>query len=168
MKPRDEIIYTSQKTGLEKGRRYANPRFFGGKARSGITKCIVVGNWPEVVAAYRGAGIEVEIVKQERAKGNLMAPVNSFPREPEKVDIPADYRERDWNEIRKMASDVSPVPAINREQAIASIEAELERRGDEYPSDDELRAAIEEKTGKRPHWKAKRETLIEQLKATEE
>jgi hypothetical protein len=36
---------------------------------------------------------------------------------------------------------------------------------DEFPSDEVLRAAIKHATGKAPHWKARRETLIEQYKA---
>jgi hypothetical protein len=43
-------------------------------------------------------------------------------------EIPADWRELDWPELRSLASSVSETAVINKEQAVEAIEAELGRR----------------------------------------
>lgn len=53
------VIYSTQTSGFEAGAEYRNPRFF--RAPLGKPDLVkVVGEWPEVVKAYRAIGVEVE------------------------------------------------------------------------------------------------------------
>lgn len=118
MKPDDTVIYTAQKRGLDPDKRYANPRFFSGRPKSGIRKVTVVGNWPVVVAAYEAVGADVTVVRTgEPAK----APHGGRVADP--ADVPDNWRGLDWDGMREVAGRVSDVPAINRDEAVAMIEA---------------------------------------------
>ncbi|MFT8276106.1 hypothetical protein ACMSSJ_11265 [Kerstersia gyiorum] len=55
-----KVIYTTQMTGFKEGFAYRNPRYFSA-IEPDAEHVIVVGNWPDVVAAYEKAGIPVEI-----------------------------------------------------------------------------------------------------------
>lgn len=55
-----KVIYTTQMTGFKEGFAYRNPRYFSA-IEPDAEHVIVVGNWPDVVAAYAKAGILVEI-----------------------------------------------------------------------------------------------------------
>ena len=108
-----KVIYSAQRNGFVPGNVYRNPRYFERVNTDGVNKITVIGDWPNVVAAYEAAGIEVV---------------------QESVPVP-----------------VQKEPDPTHE--------------DGFPSDEELRAAIQAEVGKAPHWKTKRETLIEQYKA---
>jgi hypothetical protein len=150
------IIYSNQKTAFEPGYRYSNPRLFAG-VRPGVTKVIIVGEWPKVEQAYRAAGIEIE------RRGKDAPPVTLFPQAAagaaEPATIPANFNDLEWPELRLVAMQpgVSNAPVINRVQAIAAIEAYIEREGlvlnaeqGERPDDAEAgdaEAGFEEETG---------------------
>lgn len=55
-----KVIYTTQMAGLREGFAYRNPRYFSAIVPD-VQQVAVVGNWPDVVAAYEKAGIPVEI-----------------------------------------------------------------------------------------------------------
>lgn len=61
-----EIVYSAQKSGFVQGRSYQNPRFFEGKPFEGATSIIVVGDWPNIVAAYEEAKIPVKVVTSDQ------------------------------------------------------------------------------------------------------
>lgn len=122
MKRETTVIYTAQKTGLEKGKRYANPRFFDGKPKSGVTKVVVVGNWPAVVEAYKAKGVEV--VQQEAFNYVKPSKYKEPPRdlvakvEAEPVDGPSD------EELRDMIEDATgnrPHHRTGREKLVAML-----------------------------------------------
>ncbi len=46
-----ELIYSTQHTDYIEGRAYSNPRFFS-SPRSGVTKVLIVGDWPNIVEAH--------------------------------------------------------------------------------------------------------------------
>lgn len=54
-----ELIYSQQDTGFDKTKAYSNPRFFT-TPRSDVAKVFIVGDWPEIVAAYEALGVPVE------------------------------------------------------------------------------------------------------------
>lgn len=68
-----EVIYSAQRDGFEAGKVYRNPRYFE-KADPRVTKAIVCGDWPNVAAAYREAGAEVE-VRPGPLKAGEMPPI---------------------------------------------------------------------------------------------
>lgn len=55
-----ELIYTNQLEGFEPGKRYRDARLFRGVERD-ATEVVVVGDHPEIVAAYEGVGIDVTV-----------------------------------------------------------------------------------------------------------
>lgn len=55
-----KVIYTARMDGIKEGYAYRNPRYFSAIVPD-AQHVIVVGNWPEVVAAYEKAEIPVEI-----------------------------------------------------------------------------------------------------------
>ena len=59
MKDGIELIYSQQATDFVKGRAYSNPRFFT-SPRAGVSKVYLVGEWPEIRAAYEALGVPVE------------------------------------------------------------------------------------------------------------
>lgn len=54
-----EIIYSAQRSGFESGRVYENPRFFR-SVNPHATSVVVIGDWPDVVAAYEAKKIPVK------------------------------------------------------------------------------------------------------------
>ena len=129
---RETIVYSNQKGDFVKGVRYANPRFFDG-AREGVKRCIVVGNWPLVAAAYHNAGAQVvqlespfEVYAALAPKGATVArpvrpavapaqagkppapqaPAAAAPAEEianEPLAIPRNWKELPWPNQRKLA-----------------------------------------------------------------
>jgi hypothetical protein len=62
-----ELTYSTQKTDFDLDKRYRNPQYFE-RVESGITKVVVIGDWPAVVNAYNAAEVEVETVKAPKKK----------------------------------------------------------------------------------------------------
>ena len=62
-----ELTYSSQKTDFDPEKRYRNPQYFE-RVESGITKVIVIGDWPAVVDAYKTSEVDVETVKAPKLK----------------------------------------------------------------------------------------------------
>lgn len=58
-----ELIYSQQSTGFDKSRAYSNPRFFT-TPRHDVAKVFIVGDWPQIVAAYEALGVPVEVLDQ--------------------------------------------------------------------------------------------------------
>lgn len=127
-KAHDEIVFTEQSEGpFDKAKfKYQNPRHFNGRTIKGIRKVTVIGNWPAVVAAYEKAGAEV-VTKAAGALAVEPPKAEPFRGNPD-VEIPANWRDLEWQDIRSLAAKVSPTPVINRADAVAAIEAEIARR----------------------------------------
>lgn len=139
-----EIVYANISTGYEKGRAYANPRFFI-TPRTDVTKVIVVGDWPKVVDAYQKAGVPVVQLQPgqplEEADSadplpfgegvSLKPKTNSEgdPHDPGKVEIPEDWADFSWPALRTLAKEIDGKKfPIKKDEAIEIIEKELERR----------------------------------------
>lgn len=56
-----ELIYTNQLDGFDPNKRYRNADLFRG-VESGVTAVIVVGEHPEIVAAYEALGVGAVVV----------------------------------------------------------------------------------------------------------
>lgn len=148
---KNTVIYSNQKTDFRAGYRYSNARLFDGKVRAGVTRVIVVGDWPAVVKAYTKAGIEVvkcdsagnildagiagiasasavEQARQPRAPHVQPATAPTSAIDPDTVEIPENWQTLPWNAKRKIAAALSEGHIINSEQAEAAITAELARR----------------------------------------
>jgi hypothetical protein len=54
------VIYSTQSSDYIPGQRYSHPGYFSA-IRDGVTKVTVIGEWPDVVAAYEAAGVPVEV-----------------------------------------------------------------------------------------------------------
>lgn len=173
-----ELVYSTQRSGFEKGRAYSNPRFFSGTPRSGVTKVIVVGNFPNVVAAYERVGVPVEVVKGPRMVGESAGPAKmtaeSSKANPD-AEIPQAWSSLPWLEKRLLAQNFSKAPVINGAQADEVIRGELQRRTEaspqpaaaqEGPSDEDMREAVKQATGRYPHPAMSRDKLLEQYEAT--
>lgn len=62
-----ELTYSNQRGGFDPGKRYRNPEHFD-KPEAGVTSVLVVGDWPNVVAAYKAAGIDVSVKEVVRVQ----------------------------------------------------------------------------------------------------
>lgn len=135
-----ELIYSQQVTDFIPGRAYSNPRFFT-SPRSGVSKVFLVGDWPNIRAAYENIGVPVErldTTEAERKVSNIPlapAPVTTAAEDPASVVIPADWKGLGWSKpnadgltLRGLASSLSATPILNKEHAYACIEGELARR----------------------------------------
>lgn len=137
-----EIIYANISTGYEKGRAYANPRFFI-SPRTDVTKVIVIGDWPRVVAAYQKAGVPVVQLEpgQPLEEADELAPLDpgkiaepktnseGDPHDPGTVDIPDDWTDFSWPALRTLAKEIDGKKfPLKKDEAIEIIETEIERR----------------------------------------
>ncbi|MEE4341468.1 CTP synthase [Pseudomonas alliivorans] len=55
-----ELVYSNQRGDFDPNKRYRNPDLFRNVER-GVTKVTVVGDYPEIVDAYKAVEIDVEI-----------------------------------------------------------------------------------------------------------
>lgn len=138
----NEIVYSqTMHPEVKEGRKFSNPRFFQGEAEEGVTKVIIVGDFPDIAAAYKAMGAEVVEVENEQRAADAAAVIASG--EPLTEDqkralpIPGDWQDLPWTQrggasgltLRALASSFSDEPVINKEQAEEAIHAELRRRG---------------------------------------
>lgn len=140
-----ELIYSQQSTDYKPGAAYSNPRFFS-TPRQGVSKVYLVGDWPKIRAAYEALGVEVVRLDADAAMAQptptemRAAPAELTPVAPDRsaVVIPDDWRELNYNRPkpdrditqRAIAAQLSDEPILNKEQAVQTIEAELQRRAD--------------------------------------
>ncbi|MFK3971177.1 hypothetical protein ACI2KS_10670 [Pseudomonas sp. NPDC087358] len=66
-----ELIYTNQLDGFDSGKRYRNPDLFRSVER-GVSKVVIIGDYPEIEVAYAAADVEVEVQSRK-------VPVTSAP-----------------------------------------------------------------------------------------
>lgn len=55
-----ELVYSNQKTDFDPNKRYRNPDLFRNVER-GVTKVTVVGDYPEIVEAYKALEVDVDV-----------------------------------------------------------------------------------------------------------
>lgn len=70
-----ELTYSNQLGGFEPDKRYRNPEHFD-KPEAGVTKVLVIGDWPTVVNAYEAAGIDVSV--KEGARVQIVGAANQI------------------------------------------------------------------------------------------
>lgn len=134
----NEVIYSSQRTGFEKGRVYRNPRYFD-KPLGKPDRVIVVGDWPRVVAAYEAIGVPVDVLHTGRA---VPPPIP--------VDPPS----------TELLKRIQSVAGGSKDEPVCPAPTDT-------MTDDELRAHVEAATGKKPHHRAGRAKLLEMLDGAE-
>jgi hypothetical protein len=118
-----EVIYSAQRDGFEAGKVYRNPRYFE-KADPRVTKAIVCGDWPNVAAAYRAAGAEVE-VRHGPLKAGQVPPIPEELKSKFKIDagvivggsITVNDDSKDAFETDVTTAKVEGVPAVGAEAA---------------------------------------------------
>lgn len=134
-----ELIYSQQASDFVRGKVYANPRFYS-TPRAGVSKVYLVGDWPKIRADYEALGVLVETVD---LAGVTVTPgsAEAMPAPPplpkalpeedrDAIEIPADWQELTWPQLRKLAANFAPA-VLNKADAAAAVEAELARREDE-------------------------------------
>ncbi len=62
-----ELTYSNQLNDFDPEKRYRNPEHFD-KPEAGVTRVLVIGDWPSVVDAYEAAGIDVSVKEAKRAQ----------------------------------------------------------------------------------------------------
>lgn len=140
-----EIIYSQQASDFIPGRAYSNPRFFS-SPRSGVSKVFLVGDWPDIRAAYENLDVPVERLDASEAEQRLSniplapAPSRTVAEDPDSVVIPNDWQSLPWSQkgrgtsLRTLAASLAPEPVLNKPQAIKIIEAEIARRAETGPA----------------------------------
>lgn len=140
-----ELIYSQQAGDFIAGRAYSNPRFFT-TPRAGVSKVFLVGDWPNIRAAYEAMDVPVERLDPEEAAapppGTAKAPESLVPtlegEARDAIAIPDDWADLSWQKKRSLASSFSDTPILNGAQAAEAIEAELRRRRSEETADNGL------------------------------
>ena len=139
-----ELIYSTQHTDYIQGRAYSNPRFFT-SPRTGVTKVLLVGDWPQIAAAYAALGVPVERMDADAATGHPVDPAMAeaaaklvpqvTDEERAATHIPENWRKLPWTgkadaglTLRGLAAILCDVPVLNKAQAVDAVEAELHRR----------------------------------------
>lgn len=130
-----ELVYSRERRTMKEGQSFRNPRFFNG-AEEGVTKVLLDGDYPAISRAYAAAGVEVLRTDPLEVAGPKGAALP--PHEPGAIVIPENWRDLPWTQrtaddvsLRKLASAISDAPITNKTDAIAAVEAELERRAGE-------------------------------------
>lgn len=67
-----ELVYTKQRTGFEPGKSYRHPDLFRAVER-GVTKVVIVGDYPSIQEAYKAADVDVEVLSGNTAESQLEA-----------------------------------------------------------------------------------------------
>lgn len=62
-----ELTYSNQLHGFDPEKRYRNPEHFD-KPEAGVTRVLVIGDWPSVVDAYEAIGIDVSVKEAKRVQ----------------------------------------------------------------------------------------------------
>lgn len=134
-----KLIYSQTHHAAEEGHERRNPRFFAGP-EEGAKEVLIVGDWPNIVKAYEAADVAVRRVDPLPPKPAPLAPPERpslDEQERDAVQIPHDWRDLPYNKaeegrdvtLRSLAVSFTDETVINKAQAVAAIEAELERRG---------------------------------------
>lgn len=159
MKPQPKakpLIYTTVKRDLPKGHRYANARYFD-SIKEDAPKVFVVGNFPNIVEAYRRVGIPVEIVST-LAEALADGPVAKPAEQGMTVGKGPGGR---W--YIKKGRELITGPFSTEDEAKAALAGQTGDIGTdsgEQFSDDQLRAAIEAATGEAPAADVSRDDLV--------
>lgn len=129
-----EIYYSQQTSDFSKGKAYSNPRYFS-TPRAGATKVYIVGDWPNIAAAYKAAGVPVVLLTEDMQPVVPLEPPVPVQLEKQKdysgVEIPVGWREMPWvgvTSLRGLATKLTDSTVLNKSQAVAVILAELARR----------------------------------------
>lgn len=96
-----ELIYTTQASGFEPGKRYRNPQHFD-RPEPGVKTVVIVGNWPQVADAYEDAGAEVTFVEAPKRVALVEGP--------------------DQAELDRLTADLASVGVIVESFAAQSLE----------------------------------------------
>lgn len=120
------IIYSTQRRGFEPGEIYQNPRYFGGIDKD-ATEVVVIGDWPNVVAAYEAAKIPVISDYVGKKPKRLPEAEDDDADETEGVELPDNWRKASFKKLRQWVKKFDADKEVTtREQAIEFIEAHLE------------------------------------------
>jgi hypothetical protein len=127
------LYYGTTKTKHAKGKQFKNASVFAGPVAD-AKSVTIEGVWPRVVDAYSRLGVPITLVQAEQTKRIEGIPPTAYLPTAERrteqaaVEIPFDWQQAPWADLRRLAASVSDTPIVNRKQAEAAIEAELERR----------------------------------------
>lgn len=109
-----ELIYSTQAGDFLAGRAYSNPRFFS-TPRTGVSKVLIVGEWPKIVAAYEAMGVPVERLDAQQAVA-----------EPEHTRLPADLAEQiaeTFPASEPATDEAASTDGLTKPEIIADLEA---------------------------------------------
>lgn len=141
------LVYSTQPDKFRADSQYENPKFFE-KLNNNTAKyneIILVGEWPKIEEALDAAGFSWTHAESEddyiatydnvrtREKGTNVKP-SSPPVLPggmspsSEIDIPEDWETMKWPELRVLANNFTSDVVVRKDQAIALIRAELDRR----------------------------------------
>lgn len=121
------IIYSAQRRGFLEGEIYQNPRYFDGAVNKNATEVVVIGDWPEVVAAYERAKVPVTIEHLGKKVNRLPKAEDDEPDDEEGVELPENWRKASFKTLRRHVKKFDADKEVkDRAEAIEFIEAHLE------------------------------------------
>lgn len=142
-----KLYYGTTMTALARGRAFRNPEFFQ-LADPRATDVIIVGDYPLIENTYQAMGVPVRVVATdnwtelnqrspdsfaEAVQASVQQPITEparaapveaqrvQPSRPAGIDIPADWQQMPWADLRRLAASVSGMIIINKTDAIAAI-----------------------------------------------
>lgn len=85
-----KVIYSKQRSSFKAGYDYRNPQFFQGPMTKDLKEVTVIGDYPEIVAAYTKLGFDVKVVRGRAENYVPPLPVGVLPAIPTDLDSPGD------------------------------------------------------------------------------
>lgn len=103
-----ELVYSNQRGDFDPNKRYRNPDLFRNTER-GVTKVTVVGDYPEIIDAYKALEIDVEVeTRKTPVKGKGKAaekPTGKGPTKPQSNGTQKDHTKDEPVYIPKLEAD---------------------------------------------------------------
>lgn len=128
-----QVVFSTQRSDFEKGRSYANPKFFDGTIPGTVKSAIVVGEWPNLVKALQERKIPTQVVAMgEPLPGSVSDNVDAGGANADTivddnaVPIPAQYHQLPTPEVLKLAGELG-LTVDKRNDALKAI-SELKKK----------------------------------------
>jgi len=133
-----EIYYGIVQAPAAKGKQFRNAALYQ-RPDLRATRVFIDGDFPRIRADYEALLVPVHLVDSGRVTAPTQPGVSSIPetaylptaekrKEQAAVEIPGDWQQMRWADLRRLAASVCDHPIINKADALRAVESELARR----------------------------------------
>lgn len=133
-----EIYYGIAPTPASKGKQFRNAALYQ-RPDTNATRVYIDGHYPKIQADYEALLVPVHLVQGNRTTAPTQPNVDRIPetaylptaerREQQRAaEIPGDWQQMRWADLRRLAASVCDYPVRNKNDAFLAIESEIKRR----------------------------------------